>query len=366
MNDVKLNVSQSRGYEGAEVKTISSREVAEMMEGGRVMNDVKLNVSQSRGYEGAEVKTISSREVAEMMEVKKHSDMLAKIDKLNQSLENGNFRSQDYWLESVYKTPGNNKTYREYQVTKKGCELIAHKTEGDKGVVFTVRYMERFEQMERIIQERNQKANLLLMIYEGCELIAHKTEGDKGVVFTVRYMERFEQMERIIQERNQKANLLLMIYEGGQDGVFASKQLVEIETRELNQQIQVMAPKAESYDQFIDADGTYTTTNACKMLGLNRAEVFRVLREKGMVYKKKTEATTYTTTNACKMLGLNRTEVFKVLREKGMVYKKKTEATQKAVDKGYFRHVIKGGHSTMVITAKGVEYLRELFLDEAC
>lgn len=248
------------------------------------MNDVKLNVSESRGYEGVDlIKTISSREVAEMMEVKKHSDMLAKIDKLNQSLENGNFRSQDYWLESVYKTPGNNKTYREYQVTKKGCELIAH-----------------------------------------------KTEGDKGVAFTVRYMERFEQMERIIQERNQKANLLLMIYEGGQDGVFASKQLVEIETRELNQQIQVMAPKAESYDQFIDADRTYTTTNACKMLGLNR------------------------------------TEVFKVLREKGMVYKKKTEATQKAVDKGYFRHVIKGGHSTMVITAKGVEYLRELFLDEAC
>lgn len=42
------------------------------------------------------------------------------------------------------------------------------------------------------------------------------------------------------------------------------------------------------------------------------------------------------------------------------------ERSQKAVDKGYFKHVIKGGHSTMVITAKGVEYLRELFLDEAC
>ncbi len=178
-------------------------------------------------------------------------------------------------------------------------------------------------------------------------------------------------MERIIQERTQKANLLLMIYEGGQDGISASKRLVEIETHELNQQIQVMTPKAESYDQFIDADGTYTTTNACKMLGLNRTEVFKVLREKGMVYKKKTEATQKAVDkgyfrhvikggHACKMLGLNRTEVFKVLREKGMVYKKKTEATQKAVDKGYFRHVIKGGHSTMVITAKGVEYLREV------
>lgn len=121
-----------------------------------MINEMKLNVSQSRGYENHElpVKTISSREVAEMMEVKKHSDMLAKIDKLNQSLENGNFRSQDYWYESEYKTPGNNKTYREYQVTKKGCELIAHKTEGDKGVAFTVRYMERFERMENHIKQQ--------------------------------------------------------------------------------------------------------------------------------------------------------------------------------------------------------------------
>ena len=116
------------------------------------MSNINITPFYSKGYEQTEVKTISSREVATMMEVKKHSDMLAKIDKLNQSLENGNFRSQDYWYESEYKTSGNNKTYREYQVTKKGCELIAHKTEGEKGVAFTVRYMERFEQMEQVLQ----------------------------------------------------------------------------------------------------------------------------------------------------------------------------------------------------------------------
>ena len=33
--------------------------------------EVKLNVSQSRGYENVDIKAISSREVAEMMEVKK-------------------------------------------------------------------------------------------------------------------------------------------------------------------------------------------------------------------------------------------------------------------------------------------------------
>lgn len=99
-----------------------------------------------------EQKTISSREVAEMMEVKRHSDMLDKIDKLNQILTNGNFRSSDYWYESQYKA-GNGEMRREYQITKRGCELIAHKTEGEKGVLFTVKYMERFEQIEQYIKD---------------------------------------------------------------------------------------------------------------------------------------------------------------------------------------------------------------------
>ena len=248
------------------------------------MNNIKLGVSQSRGYENVEIKTISSREVATMMEMT-HDNLLKKISKHIENfnkIEDVKINVFNYFLETTYKQTGNGKECKEYQVTKRGCEFLAH-----------------------------------------------KTTGVKGDLFTVRYMERFEQMEKAIQERNEKASLLLAIYEGGQLGVSASKRLVEIETQELSQQVQFMTPKAESYDQFIDADGTYSTTNACKMLGLNRAEVFRWLREKGLVYKKK------------------------------------TEATQKAVDKGYFKHGIKGGHSTMVITPKGIEFLRDTFLKQA-
>ncbi len=246
------------------------------------MNNINLGVSKSMGYENVDIKAISSREVAVMMDMT-HDNLLKKISKhtINfNSCTDVKINVSNYWLESTYKD-STGRECKEYQVTKRGCGFLAH-----------------------------------------------KTTGVKGDLFTVRYMERFEQMEKAIQERNEKANLLLAIYEGGQLGVSASKRLVEIETQELNQQVQVMTPKAESYDQFIDANGTYTTTNACKMLGLNR------------------------------------TEVFKVLREKGMVYKNKTEATQKAIDKGYFKHVIKGGHSTMVITPKGVEYLRDTLLKQ--
>ena len=99
-----------------------------------------------------EQKTISSREVAEMMEVSEHSKMLRKIDSINEILTKAKCGLSDYWYESSYKDSTGRKL-REYQVTKKGCELIAHKTEGEKGVLFTVKYMERFEQLEQYIKE---------------------------------------------------------------------------------------------------------------------------------------------------------------------------------------------------------------------
>ena len=91
--------------------------------------------------------TISSREVAEMMDVN-HKDLLKKIDNINETFESEKIRSQKYWTESSYKTEGNNKTYREFQITKKGCEFLAHKSTGEKGIIFTDRYMDRFEEME--------------------------------------------------------------------------------------------------------------------------------------------------------------------------------------------------------------------------
>ena len=96
--------------------------------------------------------TISSREVAEMMEVR-HTHMLDKIDKINQVLLDRKIGSVDFWIGSEYKD-STGRSVREYQVTKKGCELIAHKSSGEKGIVFTVKYMERFEEMENRLQKQ--------------------------------------------------------------------------------------------------------------------------------------------------------------------------------------------------------------------
>lgn len=117
------------------------------------MNNIKLGVSQSRGYENVEIKTISSREVATMMEMT-HDNLLKKISKHIENfnkIEDVKINVFNYFLETTYKQTGNGKECKEYQVTKRGCEFLAHKTTGVKGDLFTVRYMERFEQMEQVL-----------------------------------------------------------------------------------------------------------------------------------------------------------------------------------------------------------------------
>lgn len=112
------------------------------------MNKEVMNLTQGNN---GDVKTISSREVAEMMEVR-HCDLLDKINGINKSLLNGKIRTVKYWVESTYKDSTGRKL-REYQVTKKGCEMLAHKSTGEKGVIFTDRYMDKFEEMENALRQ---------------------------------------------------------------------------------------------------------------------------------------------------------------------------------------------------------------------
>lgn len=94
---------------------------------------------------------ISSREVAKMMGVN-HKDLLKKIDGVNEIFKSEKVRPSIYWEEGTYKQNGNGKENREFQITKRGCEFIANKTSGEKGIIFTHRYMERFDEMEKQLQ----------------------------------------------------------------------------------------------------------------------------------------------------------------------------------------------------------------------
>ncbi|MBE6071078.1 MAG: hypothetical protein E7208_03855 [Clostridium butyricum] len=97
---------------------------------------------------------LSSREVAPMMEIE-HSKLLRKIDGINEDLVKAKIGFYKYWNESEYINPVNNKPCREFQISKKGCEFLAHKTTGTKGNLFTDKYMDKFEAMEKVIENPN-------------------------------------------------------------------------------------------------------------------------------------------------------------------------------------------------------------------
>jgi Rha family phage regulatory protein len=93
-------------------------------------------------------KTIDSREVAEMIEMR-HTDLLRKIEGYIDALsQNAKLRSDDYFIESTY-TAGTGKAYKCYELTKMGCEMVANKLTGDKGILFTAEYVKRFNEMEQ-------------------------------------------------------------------------------------------------------------------------------------------------------------------------------------------------------------------------
>lgn len=102
---------------------------------------------------------LDSREVADMMEIQ-HKDLLKKIDSINEDFGSEKVRHEKYWQESTFENRG--RKYRNFLITKRGCEFLAHKTTGTKGNLFTDKYMDRFEQMENVIRSEGTNQDLLL------------------------------------------------------------------------------------------------------------------------------------------------------------------------------------------------------------
>ena len=57
-------------------------------------------------------------------------------------------RSLDYFIESTY-IDKKGETRKCYECTKMGCEMLANKMTGEKGVLFTAKYVKKFNEMEQ-------------------------------------------------------------------------------------------------------------------------------------------------------------------------------------------------------------------------
>lgn len=108
---------------------------------------------------GETIYTIDSREVAEMLG-KEHKYVLRDIEGTENvvgiipTLESANLHYQNYFIPSTYKA--GTREYKCYLVTKMGCELLGNKQQGEKGILFTAKYVERFNTMEKKLKEINE------------------------------------------------------------------------------------------------------------------------------------------------------------------------------------------------------------------
>lgn len=95
-----------------------------------------------------------SREVAQMIE-KEHKILLRDIRKYIDYMGT-KVNPSHFFLESSYQDAyGRNQIH--YLLTKKGCDMVANKMTGEKGILFTAAYVNQFHEMEHHIKAQHYK-----------------------------------------------------------------------------------------------------------------------------------------------------------------------------------------------------------------
>jgi phage regulatory protein, rha family len=130
---------------------------------------------QGGSFLNIEQKSITSIEVADMIG-KEHKNILRDIRGYSEELGELKIEPSDFFTESSYENE-RGKTYPCYLVTKKGCEFIAHKLTGIKGTEFTAKYINRFHDMEEIIQQPKSPMELLELEFKAIKQVEDKVDA---------------------------------------------------------------------------------------------------------------------------------------------------------------------------------------------
>ena len=118
----------------------------------------------------------------------------------------------------------------------------------------------------------------------GCELLANKMTGEKGILFTARYVKKFNDMEKAIEQQ-----------------VLPAEQIVQMVNEAVTKQVMVMmnpiidrldkivqgvnAPRSEQLT-FDTSDLPYTATNIGEKINREPSEINKKLLQRGILSKK--------------------------------------------------------------------------------
>jgi len=115
------------------------------------MSDLYSSYKVLKNNEGQAVQTIPSYEVAKMMG-KEHWEVLRMLEGskdrkgIIQTLNDHQMGVVEYFVPSTY-VDDKGETRKCYECTKMGCDMLANKMTGEKGILFTAKYVKRFNEM---------------------------------------------------------------------------------------------------------------------------------------------------------------------------------------------------------------------------
>lgn len=163
-----------------------------------LMNNQLINASATE--------TIDSREVAEMVDME-HKNLLSKIRKYIEILDGSKLSSHQFFLPSTY-VNNQNKEQPCYLLTKKGCEMVANKLTGEKGVIFTAKYVNRFEEMEKQIKIPKTDREILFLSVKVQEETAQRVDVLEEKVSSLEKSTTIDSSQQQILEKIAKATVI--------------------------------------------------------------------------------------------------------------------------------------------------------------
>ena len=181
---------------------------------------------------------VDSREVAEMVE-KQHKHLIRDIENYQSViLQSPNLDPTNYFVESTY-IGANNRATKHYLLTKKGCDMVANKMTGEKGILFTATYVNAFHEMEAALTTR-----------QDSYMIADPVERAK----------------RWIEEQEQRKQL-------------------ELTTKIQEQQIAELKPKVSYLDTILKSKSLVTIGQIAKDYGMSAQAMNKLLGSHRIQYK---------------------------------------------------------------------------------
>ncbi|PAD85054.1 Rha family transcriptional regulator [Niallia circulans] len=189
---------------------------------------------------------VDSREVAEMVEIE-HKELLRKIEGTENgkyigyipTLTKGKIPPSDFFIKSNY-IDRTGRNAKHYLLTKKGCDMVANKLTGEKGILFTATYVTKFEEME------NKLKHVTLHSYMIEDPIARA--------------------EKWIEEQKERKR-------------------IETQKLMLEQQVKEYEPKVTYYDEILKSKTAMTITQIAKDYGMSGKAMNQLLHKEKVQYK---------------------------------------------------------------------------------